>query len=246
MSEESKFDAEQQRLMAEEVILVDWHDKPIGPASKRISHLNENIRAGMLHRAFSVFLFNSEGKLLLQQRSGAKITFPLHWANTCCSHPLYFAEEMEETEALGVKRAAQRKLEHELGIAKNALSFNDFKYLTKIYYKAESDGEWGEHEIDWILFVKKDVDLALNDNEVNTAKYVDADELREMFKLQEQGKLHFSPWFHMIAEKFLFGWWEKLDSIIKGELIVDGTWQEKPIHRLKLKYDDEAAPQMAA
>ena len=70
----------------------------------------------MLHRAFSVFLFNTRGELLLQQRSDAKITFPGHWTNTCCSHPLSVAGELEETEAMGVKRAAQRKLQHELGI----------------------------------------------------------------------------------------------------------------------------------
>jgi isopentenyl-diphosphate delta-isomerase len=56
------------------------------------------------------------GELLLQQRSAEKITFPLRWTNTCCSHPLYKADEMEEKDALGVRRAAQRKLQHELGI----------------------------------------------------------------------------------------------------------------------------------
>lgn len=60
-----------------------------------------NIRKGLLHRAFSVFLFNSEGKLLLQQRSKDKITFALDWTNTCCSHPLYTSEELVEEEQLG-------------------------------------------------------------------------------------------------------------------------------------------------
>ncbi|PNJ08454.1 IDI1 isoform 3, partial [Pongo abelii] len=71
---------------------------------------------GLLHRAFSVFLFNTENKLLLQQRSDAKITFPGCFTNTCCSHPLSNPGELEENDALGVRRAAQRRLKAELGI----------------------------------------------------------------------------------------------------------------------------------
>ena len=72
-------DADQIAMMAEEVILVDDNDKAIGSASKKDSHL----QPGKLHRAFSVFLINSEGKLLLQRRAAAKITFPMLWTNTC-------------------------------------------------------------------------------------------------------------------------------------------------------------------
>ena len=104
-------------LLAEECILVDESDKVIGSDTKKNCHLNVNIEAGKLHRAFSVFLFNSDGKLLLQQRSEAKITFPEYFTNTCCSHPLYRPEELEEKDFLGVKNAAIRKLEHELGIS---------------------------------------------------------------------------------------------------------------------------------
>ncbi len=103
------------RLLSEECILVDEDDTAIGPDTKKNCHLNTNIQAGKLHRAFSVFLFDSEGKLLLQQRSLQKITFPGQWTNTCCSHPLYRPEELEG-EGTGVKRAARRKLNHELGI----------------------------------------------------------------------------------------------------------------------------------
>lgn len=63
----------------------------------------ENINKNMLHRAFSVFLFNSEGKLLLQKRSDTKITFPGYWTNTCCSHPLYNDDELPEEGQLGMK-----------------------------------------------------------------------------------------------------------------------------------------------
>ena len=106
----------------------------------------ENINNGLLHRAFSVFLFNSENKLLLQQRSLDKITFPDLWTNSCCSHPLNTALELEETEQRGVRRAAQRKLQHELGIRPEQVPLEKFVFLTRIYYLAPSDGTWGEHE----------------------------------------------------------------------------------------------------
>ena len=67
----------------------------------RAGHLGSNIKAGLLHRAFSVFLFNTQGQLLLQQRAAAKITFPLCWTNTCCSHPLHIQNELEEKAQLG-------------------------------------------------------------------------------------------------------------------------------------------------
>ena len=63
-----------------------------------------------LHRAFSVFLFNNNNQLLLQQRSSHKITFPLVWTNTCCSHPLYLPDELDTLHYVGVKRAALRKV----------------------------------------------------------------------------------------------------------------------------------------
>jgi isopentenyl-diphosphate delta-isomerase len=106
-----------------------------------------NIKKGMLHRAFSVFLFNSRGELMLQQRSDEKITFPSVWTNTCCSHPLHVADEMEEREHIGVRRAAQRKLEHELGIPCDQVDLDELKFLTRIHYRAYQDDDiWGEHE----------------------------------------------------------------------------------------------------
>lgn len=158
-------DAEQIRLMDEVCIVLDENDKPIGNFSKKIcqyhellceshlmkrpGHLMTNIDKGLLHRAFSCFLFNSENELLLQQRATEKITFPDMWTNTCCSHPLGIPGEggAELAEAvMGVKRAAQRKLDHELGIKPAQVPIEDFKFLTRIHYKAPSDGKWGEHE----------------------------------------------------------------------------------------------------
>ncbi len=112
-------------------------------------HLMYNINRGLLHRAFSVFLFDSQNRLLLQQRATEKITFPDMWTNTCCSHPLGIPGETGSELAdsvQGVKRAAQRKLGHELGIQAAQVPLCDFNFLTRIHYKAPSDGQWGEHE----------------------------------------------------------------------------------------------------
>lgn len=114
----------------------------------------ENIEKGLLHRAFSVFLFDSDNKLLLQQRAAEKITFPGMWTNTCCSHPLDIPGETGAelvTAVEGAKKAAQRKLDQELGIKAHQVPLNKFRYLTRIHYKAPNgDGIWGEHESEYL------------------------------------------------------------------------------------------------
>lgn len=206
--------------MDEVCIVLDQDDAPIGSASKKVCHLMENINKGLLHRAFSVFLFDSQNRLLLQQRASEKITFPDLWTNTCCSHPLGIAGETGatlEAAVAGVKRAAQRKLDHELGIKTEQVSTEKFDFLTRIHYLAPSDGKWGEHEIDYILFIKADVDLDINPNEAQATKYVSADELKEMFK---DDSLKFTPWFKLICQSMLFEWWEHLNGGLekyKGE-----------------------------
>lgn len=118
--DQGSYDPEQLRLMEERVLVVDRDDKVTGTGSKEesneltlwfwffvslnVAHLMENISKGLLHRAFSVFLFNSSGRLLLQQRAAEKITFPSHWTNTCCSHPLDFENERIEADQLGMSR----------------------------------------------------------------------------------------------------------------------------------------------
>lgn len=162
------YDEEQIRLMDEICIVLDYDDVPIGTASKKVcqwsieyprsaeahthavaGHLMKNINDGLLHRAFSVFLFDSKNRLLLQQRATEKITFPDMWTNTCCSHPLGIAGETGadlEAAVQGVRRAAQRKLYQELGIKAAQVPLSLFHFLTRIHYKAPSDGKWGEHE----------------------------------------------------------------------------------------------------
>ncbi|KAM0810294.1 hypothetical protein AB5N19_10643 [Seiridium cardinale] len=205
-------DEEQIRLMDEVCIVLDENDKPIGTASKKLCHLMTNIDKGLLHRAFSVFLFDDKNRLLLQQRASEKITFPDMWTNTCCSHPLSIPGETgsDLPESVdGVKRAAQRKLDHELGIKTEQVPFEDFRFLTRIHYKAPSDGKWGEHEIDYILFIKANVDVDPNKNEVQDTKYVSPEDLKALFA---DPKLKFTPWFKLICESMLFEWWQHLDS----------------------------------
>ena len=82
-------DSDQRSMMSELCILVDNDGNPIGGASKKDCHHGE----GALHRAFSVLLFDSENRLLVQKRASTKITFPSIWANTCCSHPLMMLDD---------------------------------------------------------------------------------------------------------------------------------------------------------
>jgi isopentenyl-diphosphate delta-isomerase len=85
-------DATQKILMEERCILIDENDQVIGSESKLNCHLND--LGPPLHRAFSVFLFNSDGKMLIQRRAEEKVLFPLYWTNTCCSHPLHTEAEL--------------------------------------------------------------------------------------------------------------------------------------------------------
>lgn len=229
-------DEEQIKLMEELCIVLDNDDKPVGAGTKKLCHIMENIDRGLLHRAFSVFLFNEDGKLLLQQRADEKITFPSMWTNTCCSHPLCVPTELGITKdgegdyndlanaVAGAKNAAQRKLEHELGIPYSDSPLKDFQFLTRIHYKSASgESKWGEHEIDYILILKtkNDITIDANYNEVKDFKYVSKDELKEMFKDPE---LVFTPWFKLICESLLFEWWGNLDNL--------APFEDDKVHRL--------------
>jgi isopentenyl-diphosphate delta-isomerase len=146
-------DPVQEALLSEPCILVNTEDEVLGEASKRECHLMQN-GSSLLHRAFSLFVFNDKAELLLQQRSDSKITFPNMWTNTCCSHPLAVDGETEAREGWGARRAAQRRLEIELGVKACQAKPEDILYLTRILYQSPSDGQWGEHELDYILFLR--------------------------------------------------------------------------------------------
>lgn len=211
----SRYDQEQIRLMEERLILLSNDDEPIGEGSKKDCHLiPPNGQRSPLHRAFSVFLFHPEtGHLLLQKRADEKITFPGLWTNTCCSHPLTVADEREEAKQVGVRRAAARKLTHELGIPHD-YDLDRFAYLTRIHYYAPSDDIWAEHEIDYILFLCLDAKVAPNPNEVSDTKWVSPDDLRAFFDNKDN---KFTPWFRLIAESFLYPWWDKLLATRKAQ-----------------------------
>ncbi|TVU19371.1 hypothetical protein EJB05_35516 [Eragrostis curvula] len=224
-------DAVQRRLMFEdECILVDEQDNVIGHDSKYNCHLMEKIESGnALHRAFSVFLFNSKYELLLQQRSATKVTFPLVWTNTCCSHPLYRESELIEEKCLGVRNAAQRKIFDELGITAEDLPVDQFIPLGRLLYKAPSDGKWGEHELDYLLFMIRDVKMNPNPEEVADVKYMNRDQVKELLRKADAGEdgVKLSPWFRLVVDNFLMKWWDHVEQ---------GTLQEaadmKTIHKL--------------
>ena len=161
-------DADQTSMMNESCILVDNEDNAVGSMSKLESHYME----GRLHRAFSVLLFNSKDELLVQKRASSKITFPSVWANSCCSHPLMLGGTEES-----VVDAAIRKMEQELGIPSSISSDWDYNPVGRFMYSSRWDSEWVEREIDHVLLVRADVEVAPNPNEIGAHEWVDMDEL---------------------------------------------------------------------
>eukprot|EP00483_Globobulimina_turgida_P010268 UN10287 len=121
------YDTKQIELMLnDECILVDKEDNIIGNASEKDCHLSSN---ELLHRAFSVLLFDSENRLLMQQRAKHKITFPNYWTNTCCSHPL-FIDEHCELNKLNNDNDTDKILQIKVDGVKNA-AINRLKYRTR-------------------------------------------------------------------------------------------------------------------
>ena len=216
-------DSEQIALMSEAVILVDENDSAIGSASKVSAHY----QAGLLHRAFSVLMFDREGRLLLQKRADDKVTFPGVWANSCCSHPLSSDTESELIDASGVKRAAIRKLHQELGISPDELSLNDFHFVTKMMYSARMNADWIEREIDHILVIQADVDIKINQNEVSEIKWVSKQELYQILAGDIDIGGEIAPWFRCIAERVMTDeWWDSIGNLdriveLRDDLIHD-------------------------
>lgn len=218
----STVDETQATMMAEAVLQVDEDDVVVGPISKADSHYG----AGALHRAFSILLFDKDKRLLLQQRAHDKITFPSVWANSCCSHPLASADEMDEENAMGVKLAAVRKLEQELGIDPSSVPIEHFHFITKMKYTARMNAEWIEREIDHILMIQADVELNPNPNEVADTRWVDADELEQMLIAEDLDNV-IAPWFRCIVARVMTDeWWDAIGdaeacSSLRDDLIHD-------------------------
>ncbi len=160
---------------SEQLILVDESDREIGRATKAEAHAGQ----GILHRAFSLFIFNGRGELLLQQRAPSKPLWPGYWANTCCSHPR--AGENMET-------ATRRRLHEELGFT------CPLEFVYKFQYHAEYDETGSESELCWVYVGVSDAPVNANDTEIAAWRYIAPDALdREIAEAPE----HFSPWLKM-------------------------------------------------
>lgn len=239
---------DQNALMETDMLVaVDENDILIPQAvlSKKEGHTftAETPRA-TLHRAFSLFLFNADNKLLLTQRAASKITFPDVWTNTVCSHPLYgmHPDEADVTPDAypnfpGIKAAAVRKGRHELGLTADVLPTASMQFITRFHYWAAdtvtygTEAPWGEHEVDYILFLKSpqtEVAIAAHPEEVSDYKYVSIDELRTMLK---DPTLRWSPWFLGIMERGGWDWWADLDGALNGKYTNDSvTFFDPPSH----------------
>ena len=223
---------EQADMMDEMCILVDEEDLPIGSASKLDCHRG----AGLRHRAFSVLIFDDQDRLLLQKRASDKITFPGVWANSCCSHPLDIDGERETEGASGVRNAAVRKMEQELGVPVGTIPQESLQFVTRMEYEARMNEVWVEHEIDHILVTRANVAVNPNPNEIDECRWVTKNELEEMVKAHVAGKLIIAPWFDLIRQNLLKDWWNDIDDMSKH---VDGT-----IHRFVQERPDRAGLSM--
>ena len=193
-----------------ECILIDENDQEIGPISKQECHMHH----GLLHRAFSVFIFNQADELLVQKRSLNKVTFPHYWANTCCGHPVFAKEERESREYLGVKRAAIRRLNEELGIPINQFLIDDLNFMTRLHYHSPYGKDYSEHEIDYLLLIKgvdkSQLSIEMNDKEVIDYQWLSFNECHEFIY---DKNIKVAPWFLKIYERFLPIWWENLHQL---------------------------------
>ncbi|MEQ8925402.1 MAG: isopentenyl-diphosphate Delta-isomerase [Fulvivirga sp.] len=162
----------------EEVVLVNPKDDEVGTMEKMEAHLN-----GVLHRAFSVLVYNNKGEMLLQKRAHTKYHSGGLWTNACCSHP-----RPDESNAA----AAKRRLIEELGI--NA----EPEYLYKFIYKAKLDNNLTEHEYDHVYTCITDQEPLLNKAEAEDYKYV---EMTDLFNDVDKNPDSYTVWFRMIVDK---------------------------------------------
>ncbi|KAJ8293685.1 Isopentenyl-diphosphate Delta-isomerase [Rhodotorula toruloides] len=191
----SKYDQQQFNLMEERLILLDDDDRAIGEGSKKDCHLilpaGSAETSSPLHRAFSVFLFHPQTAAPATLRQNGQ----------------------KRSDWCSVRQAAARELTHELGIP-HTYPLDDFAYLTRIHYYAPSDKIWAEHEIDYIFFLTLDPKTNINPNEVSDVKWVSKADLEKFFK---DPSSTFTPWFRLIAESFLYKWWDALLALRKDQ-----------------------------
>lgn len=162
-------------MQEEYVVLVDEKDQELGLMEKLKAH-----ELGKLHRAFSVFVFNKKGELLLHQRASSKYHSPNLWTNTCCSHPRHGETILE---------AANRRLFEEMGMKVK------LRVVGHLIYKANLGKNLFEHEYDYILLGQSDDNPKINLEEVKDYKYMTVSDIDS--EVQKNPK-DFTEWFKLI------------------------------------------------
>lgn len=178
--------------MEEMLILVDNEDNSIGSAGKLSIH-----QQGLLHRAFSIFIFDSEGKLLLQRRALSKYHSAGLWTNSCCGHPRWG----ETTQA-----AACRRLQEEMGFVTR------LKKVSSFTYHAEVPGNLIEYEFDYIFAGLFDGEPEINFDEADDWQWIDITQLIDKVKKHPE---NFTAWFNLIMKNvstYELAEWGKLAS----------------------------------
>jgi isopentenyl-diphosphate delta-isomerase len=173
---------------SETLILVDADDNELGHLDKSACHDGD----GTLHRAFSLFIFNPAGELLVQQRAPGKRLWPSYWSNSCCSHP-------RKNESL--EFAVQRRCEQELGFR------TPLKYLYKFEYSAQFEGLGSEHELCSVFIGSYDGALSINTTEIQAWRWIPTLELDADLS---NPNLSYTPWFKLE--------WQRLQTEFKGEI----------------------------
>jgi isopentenyl-diphosphate delta-isomerase len=158
----------------EALILVDESDRRLGFLSKTLCHEGR----GVLHRAFSLLIFNDGGELLIQQRAAAKRLWPLYWSNSCCSHP-----RGDET----LEAATQRRLYEELGIR------CPLHFLFKFQYQAQFDATGAENELCSVYVGRCREPIKVNSDEIRAWRWISPEALNG--EIGAQGASAFTPWF---------------------------------------------------
>ena len=165
--------------MNDRVILVDEKDQPIGDMDKMEAH-----QKGVLHRAFSTFIFNNDGQLLLQRRAKEKYHSANLWTNTCCSHPRPGEFTLE---------AAKRRLKEEMGIETNLEKKFDF------IYRAQLDNNLTEYEFDHVFTGLYNKQPLLNPEEASDYRWISIPELKEEIKLYPH---KYTEWLKIAINSF--------------------------------------------
>ena len=184
--------------MKNEVVLVNEKDEVLGTLEKLAAHQN----GGKLHRAFSLFIFNSQGEMLLQKRASCKYHCPDLWTNACCSHP-----NLE----LSIEDFARIRLKQEMGIdlkwipACARINSTNCSFLTKCHlisrefsfiYRQEFDNGLTEYELDYVLIAISDELPNLNPAEVGEFKYL---KISELYQELAENPAKFTIWFRLIC-----------------------------------------------